>query len=64
KMDGHRLTKLIKDDPVLKHIPVILFSSLIDEQMIRKCKSVGADAQFSKPQITELIRTLLKLISQ
>ena len=63
KMDGHRLTKLIKDDPVLKHIPVILFSSLIDEQMIRKCKSVGADAQFSKPQITELIKTLLRLIA-
>ena len=63
KMDGHRLTKLIKDDPVLRHIPVILFSSLIDEQMIAKCKAVGADAQFSKPQITELIKTLLKLIS-
>lgn len=63
KMDGHRLTKLIKDDPVLKHIPVILFSSLIDEQMILKCKAVGADAQFSKPQITELIKTLLRLIS-
>ncbi|MDE6594304.1 MAG: chemotaxis protein [Oscillospiraceae bacterium] len=64
KMDGHRLTKLIKDDPVLKDIPVILFSSLIDEQMILKCKAVGADAQFSKPQISELIRTLLKLISE
>lgn len=63
KMDGHRLTKLIKDDPVLKHVPVILFSSLIDRQMIEKCKSVGADAQFSKPQITELIKTLLRLIS-
>ncbi len=64
KMDGHRLTKLIKDDPILKHIPVILFSSLIDEQMIHKCKAVGADAQFSKPQITELIKTLMKLISE
>ncbi len=64
KMDGHRLTKLIKDDPVLKNIPVILFSSLIDEQMIQKCKAVGADAQFSKPQISELIKTLLKLISK
>lgn len=63
KMDGHRLTKLIKDDAVLKNIPVILFSSLIDEQMIHKCKAVGADAQFSKPQISELIKTLLKLIS-
>lgn len=63
KMDGHRLTKLIKDDPYLKELPVILFSSLIDDQMIQKCKAVGADAQFSKPQIADLIKTLLALIS-
>lgn len=63
KMDGHRLTKLIKDDDVLKKIPVLLFSSLINEQMIAKGKSVGADAQFSKPQIKDLIDYLIKLLS-
>lgn len=63
KMDGHRLTKLIKDDAVLKDIPVILFSSLINEQMIAKGKSVGADAQFSKPQIKDLINYLVSLLS-
>lgn len=64
KMDGHRLTKLIKDDHVLKNIPVILFSSLINEQMEAKCRAVGADAQFSKPQIKDLINTLIKFISK
>lgn len=63
KMDGHRLTKLIKDDAVLKKIPVLLFSSLINDQMIAKGKSVGADGQFSKPQIKELIDYLIKLLS-
>ena len=63
KMDGHRLTKLTKDDAVLKDIPVILFSSLINEQMIAKGKSVGADAQFSKPQIKDLINYLVNLLS-
>ncbi|MCD7731318.1 MAG: chemotaxis protein [Oscillospiraceae bacterium] len=63
KMDGHRLTKLIKDDAVLKDIPVLLFSSLINDQMIAKGKSVGADAQFSKPQIKELINYLVNLLS-
>lgn len=63
KMDGHRLTKLIKDDDVLKKIPVLLFSSLINEQMIAKGKSVGADAQFSKPQIKDLIDYLIKLLA-
>ncbi|MCL2164589.1 MAG: chemotaxis protein, partial [Oscillospiraceae bacterium] len=43
-MDGHRLTKLIKDDKVLKRLPVIIFSSLIDDEMRIKGKDVGADA--------------------
>lgn len=63
KMDGHRLTKLIKDDRTLRKIPVFLFSSLINEQMIEKGKSVGADGQFSKPQIKELISSLIQILS-
>ncbi len=55
KMDGHHLTKLIKEDGELKRIPVYLFSSLINEQMRKKGESVGADAQFSKPEIGKLI---------
>lgn len=58
KMDGHHLCKSIKSDDKLKKIPVYLFSSLINEQMIKKGESVGADAQFSKPQINELIEYL------
>ena len=64
KMDGHRLTKLVKDDPELQGIPVILFSSLINQQMKRKGEAVGADAQFSKPQIKELIETLMILLRE
>ena len=56
QMDGHHLTKLIKDDSYLSAIPVFLFSSLINEQMRVKGQSVGADAQFSKPQIGGLIK--------
>lgn len=63
KMDGHRLTKLIKDDKIFRKIPVLLFSSLINEQMIAKGKSVGADGQFSKPQIKELISYLTQILS-
>ncbi len=63
KMDGHRLTKLIKDDKIFRKIPVLLFSSLINDQMIAKGKSVGADGQFSKPQIKELISYLTQILS-
>ena len=55
KMDGHRLTKLMKADAVLKEIPIIIFSSLIDENMQKKGLEVGADAQLSKPEIANLV---------
>ncbi|MBP5608668.1 MAG: chemotaxis protein CheV [Lachnospiraceae bacterium] len=58
QMDGHRLTKLVKTDEVLKNIPVIIFSSLINEEMRRKGEQLGADAQLTKPEIGNLVRTL------
>lgn len=58
QMDGHHLTKRIKDDPVMQKIPVFLFSSLINDKMRIKGKSVGADEQFSKPQIGILIEKM------
>ncbi|MCL1996590.1 MAG: chemotaxis protein [Defluviitaleaceae bacterium] len=55
EMDGHTLTKLIKTDPNLRRLPTIIFSSLISEEMALKGKSVGADAQISKPEINLLV---------
>ena len=55
QMDGHHLTKLIKEDPILKSLPVILFSSLITEEMKIKGEQLGADAQISKPEIANLV---------
>ena len=55
RMDGHRLTKLVKSDPALMDIPIIIFSSLIDENMQMKGLEVGADAQLSKPEIGNLV---------
>jgi two-component system chemotaxis response regulator CheV len=62
QMDGHRLTKLIKEDPLLKSLPVVLFSSLIDDEMRKKGAQVGADAQISKPEILSLVRLVDKLV--
>ena len=62
QMDGHRLTKLIKDDPVLHGVPVVLFSSLINEEMRRKGESLGADAQLTKPEIGALVETIDRLL--
>ena len=63
-MDGHRLTKLIKDDEVLNHIPVIIFSSLVNDEMRRKGDMLGADAQLTKPEIGKLVGAIDKLMDQ
>jgi len=64
RMDGHRLTKLVKSDPALMNIPVLIFSSLIDENMQKKGAEVGADAQLSKPEIAGLVGMVDVLIRQ
>ena len=61
-MDGHRLTKLVKDDPDLKKIPIIIFSSLINDEMRRKGEQLGADAQLTKPEIGNLVVELDRLV--
>lgn len=63
-MDGHRLTKLAKSDNVIKSIPLIIFSSLVNEEMRRKGEQLGADAQLTKPEIGQLVDAIDKLIAQ
>lgn len=62
QMDGHRLTKLIKDDVQLRKIPVIIFSSLITDELRHKGIALGADAQVTKPEIDNLVSTIDRLV--
>jgi len=64
QMDGHRLTKLVKDDSVLHDIPVVIFSSLVTEEMRKKGEALGADAQLSKPEIGQLVETIDGILSR
>ena len=64
QMDGHRLTKLIKSSKEYQQIPVVIFSSLITEEMRRKGQEVGADEQLSKPEIGHLIGVLDELLGR
>ncbi len=64
QMDGHRLTKLIKTNQTFKNIPVVIFSSLISEEMRIKGKQLGADEQLSKPEIGHLVTIMDYLLSR
>ncbi|HWJ78858.1 MAG TPA: chemotaxis protein [Niallia sp.] len=63
QMDGHHLTRMIKEDSELAELPVVIFSSLITDDLKHKGQMVGADAQVSKPEIKELIQLIDKLLA-
>ncbi len=63
QMDGHHLIKLVRDTEGLKQIPIVVFSSLINEDMKRKGEMLGANAQISKPEIGKLVDILDELVA-
>jgi len=63
-MDGFSLTKQIKQDPTLGKIPVILYSSLITDELRHKGIAVGADDQVSKPELPSVAGRAIQLIEQ
>ncbi len=62
-MDGHTLTRHIKEDPTFKVLPVVLFSSLISEVVYQKGVKAGADDQISKPGLPQLAKRSRELIT-
>lgn len=63
-MDGHRLLKLIRDDKEMNDIPVVIFSSLLNDEMKRKGEGLGASAQLSKPEIGHLVEAIDRLLGK
>lgn len=62
RMDGLHLTRRIKQNPRLKDIPVIVFSSLVSDDNLKKGKQVGADRQLTKPQLAHLVEAIDELL--
>jgi len=62
KLDGYTLTRQIKNDEILGILPVVIFSSMINQDILHKGESVGADAQLSKPMIGELLSSIRRLL--
>lgn len=63
QMDGHRLLKMMKEDPELRNIPVIIFSSLINEEMRKKGEQLGASAQVTKSDMGQFIQELDRILA-
>lgn len=62
QMDGLQLCRLIREDPALQRLPVVLFSSLVTEDNRRKGESVGATAQISKPELGQVVELMDQIL--
>ena len=58
RMDGLHLCKRVKDTPQTRDTRVVLYSSLITDQTRHRGVEVGADEQFNKPKISQMIGTI------
>lgn len=62
-MDGLTFCKNVKHSLNLE-TPVIVFSSLINDQMIAKCKAVGANGWGTKPKVNLIVNIIDRIIVQ
>lgn len=66
KIDGFGVLKMLKDDPDMKDIPVILLTNLGQEEDIKKGKELGAADYFVKAnhtpaEVVQKVRQVLKI---
>ncbi|MEL6499310.1 MAG: chemotaxis protein [Planctomycetota bacterium] len=62
KMDGLHLCSRVRESSheSIKDLPVVLFSSLISDDNLKKGRQVGASAQMAKPELEEVVRLVDK----
>lgn len=62
--DGFELCEEVKSDPRTRDIPVILLTSLTDQESRREGRRTGADAFLNKPinanELLDLVRSFLR----
>ena len=63
EMDGYEAITQIKNNPALKHLPVIAITAQAMDGDREKCLAAGADGYISKPvDVDELLKLLNQLI--
>jgi len=56
ELDGYEVLERLRADPALRHLPVIMISSLEDTDSIVRCIELGADDYLPKPFRPVLLR--------
>ena len=64
RVDGHEVLRRLKADPVLRRIPVVVFSSSGEADDIRACYDAGVNAYVVKPVDFTALLTAIGLIGR
>ncbi len=62
RIDGLHLTTRLRDSASLNDLPVVLFSSLVTDDNLKKGAEVGANAQISKPELARVVAVIDQLM--
>lgn len=63
KVDGIRFCKYLKKDPAFNHIPIVILSGTVIED-ITELKEIGGDAYIPKSSIEEVKRNILQILTK
>jgi two-component system chemotaxis response regulator CheV len=63
QIDGLHLTKRIKENAQLRNLPVLLYSSIVTPDNVKKGEAVGANMQISKPELNKIVEIADELIA-
>ena len=62
RMDGLTLSRKIRENPATKDMPIIVFSSIMAEDIKAKAASIGTNYQINKPEINMLVEYVVKVL--
>jgi len=62
KVDGFEVLTFMKNDSLLKKIPVIVLSTASDQQVVHKCQECGCDLFVAKPvEYEKFVETITQI---
>ncbi|MDR1740325.1 MAG: chemotaxis protein [Synergistaceae bacterium] len=64
RLDGLALTRRLKENEATRDLPIIVFSSIMAQDIKVKAASVGAKYQIAKPEISRLVEYVVKVIKE
>lgn len=56
ELTGYEVLEIVKKDPALRHIPIVMITAATEEESIVRCLSLGADDHLPKPFNPAILR--------